>query len=321
MRLLRGLYNCPPELFKQGCVATIGNFDGVHLGHQAIIERLTNKAEHYNLPSVVVLFEPHPQEYFRPENTPARLFKLTDKVQALRQLGVDYVLCFRFNQEFAELRAEDFIRRVLAERLNVQHLFIGDDFRFGYQRQGDFEMLKERGAGLFTVEANHSVTLEVDNQHKRISSSLVREAIANNQFDLAERYLGRPYRVEGKVVHGDKQGREIGFSTANIPLKRRKSPLKGVYAVWVYGISASSLQEGRWPAVANIGNKPTLKQSPERLEVHLLNFSEDIYGQRIRIEPIEKLRGEQKFNSVDELKTQIAADIEAATHIFNQKLK
>ena len=141
MRLLRGLYNCPPELFQQGCVATIGNFDGVHLGHQAIIKRLTAKASKFALPSVVILFEPHPQEYFRPENAPSRLFKLTDKVQALEELGVDYVLCFRFNQEFAELRAEDFIDQVLVERLNVQHLFIGDDFRFGANREGDFNFL------------------------------------------------------------------------------------------------------------------------------------------------------------------------------------
>jgi riboflavin kinase/FMN adenylyltransferase len=300
----------------------------VHLGHQAIIERLTQKAAFYSLPSVVVLFEPHPQEYFRPQNAPARLFKLTDKAQALQQLGVDYVLCFRFNQEFAELEAEDFIRRVLIQRLNVQHLFIGDDFRFGYQRRGDFEMLKQHGEGHFTVEANHSVTLEVNGEHHRVSSSLVREAIAENQFELAERYLGKPYRLGGKVAHGDKQGREIGFATANIPLKRHKSPLKGVYAVWVYGISASSLQDKsakgfsseRFAAVANVGNKPTLKQSPERLEVHLLNFSGDIYGKRIQVEPIEKLRGEHKFESIDALKAQIAADIEAAADIFKKRI-
>lgn len=323
MRLLRGLYNCPKALFQQGCVATIGNFDGVHLGHQAIIGRLTEKAKAYSLPSVVIVFEPHPQEYFRPDNAPARLFKLTDKVQALEALGVDYVLCFRFNQEFAELSAEDFIERVLIQRLNVQHLFIGDDFRFGYQRQGDFEMLKARGAGHFTVEANHSVTLEVDGEHHRVSSSLVRDAIAENKFDLAERYLGKPYRIGGKIAHGDKQGREIGFATANIPLKRRKSPLKGVYAVWVYGISAS-LPQGtevqRLAAVANVGQKPTLKQSPERLEVHLLNFSGDIYGQRIQVEPIEKLRGEQKFESIDALKAQIVADIDAAADIFKKRI-
>ena len=325
MRLLRGLYNCPKALFNQGCVATIGNFDGVHIGHQTIIQRLTEKAAHFDLPSVVILFEPHPQEYFRPDAAPARLFKLTDKIQALKALGVDYVLCFRFNQEFAELRAEDFIQRVLIEHLNVQHLFIGDDFRFGYQRQGDFEMLKERGEGFFTVEANQSVTLEIDGEQQRISSSLVREAVANNRFDRAERYLNRAYQLSGKVAHGDKQGREIGFATANIPLKRLKSPLKGVYAVWVYGISASSPQcqlsqqsPKRFQAVANVGQKPTLKQSPERLEVHVLDFKGDLYGQQIHIEPIAKLRGEQKFSSVEELKAQIADDIEAAREIFDR---
>lgn len=321
MRLLRGLYNCPQALFKQGCVATIGNFDGVHLGHQTIIERLTKKAKAFDLPSVVIVFEPHPQEYFRPDSAPARLFKLTDKVKALESLGVDYVLCFRFNKEFAELQAEDFIRRVLIDRLNVQHLFIGDDFRFGYQRQGDFEMLKERGADYFTVEANQSVTLDIDGQHQRVSSSLVREAIAQSQFDLAQRYLNKPYRIEGKVSHGDKQGRGIGFATANIPLKRLKSPVKGVYAVWVYGISASLPQGSevqRLAAVANVGNKPTLKQSPERLEVHLLDFEGDLYGKRLAIEPIAKIRDEQKFTSVDELKAQIAADIDTATDIFKK---
>lgn len=321
MRLLRGLYNCPKALFQQGCVATIGNFDGVHVGHQTIIERLTRKAKDFDLPSVVIVFEPHPQEYFRPEKAPARLFKLTDKVKALEALGVDYVLCFRFNQEFAELSAEEFIQRVLINRLNVQHLFIGDDFRFGYKRQGDFEMLKSRGAGHFTVEANQSVTLEVDDLTLRVSSSLVREAVANNQFQLAERYLNKPYQIEGKVSHGDKQGRQIGFATANIPLKRLKSPLKGVYAVWVYGISASLAQgkgHKRWAAVANIGTKPTVKQSPERLEVHLLDFAGDLYGERLRVEPIAKLRDEKKFASLDELKAQIAADIESAKDHFNE---
>lgn len=321
MRLLRGLYNCPPELFQQGCVATIGNFDGVHLGHQAIIRRLTLKAKTFALPSVVILFEPHPQEYFRPDNAPARLFKLTDKVQALEELGVDYVLCFRFNQEFAELRAEDFIHQVLVERLNVEHLFIGDDFRFGHQRGGDFEMLKAHGEGHFTVEANQSVTLEVDGEVLRVSSSLVRNAIADNDFALAEQYLGKPYQVSGKVAHGDKQGRQIGFATANIPLKRRKSPLKGVYAVWVYGISAHS-PDGNprkpLPAVANIGNKPTLNQRPERLEVHILDFDGEIYGKRLCVEPIEKLRGEQKFESIEALKAQISADIDIAREIFAQ---
>ncbi|GAA0197624.1 bifunctional riboflavin kinase/FAD synthetase [Kangiella japonica] len=321
MRLLRGLYNCPKALFQQGCVATIGNFDGVHLGHQTIIERLTRKAKDFNLPSVVIVFEPHPQEYFRPEKAPARLFKLTDKVKALEALGVDYVLCFRFNQEFAELTAEAFIQRVLIDVLNVQHLFIGDDFRFGYKRQGDFEMLKSRGSGRFSVEANQSVTLEVNDKSLRVSSSLVREAVANNQFQLAERYLNKPFQIEGKVSHGDKQGRQIGFATANIPLKRLKSPLKGVYAVWVYGISASLVHgkgHKRWAAVANIGNKPTLKQSPERLEVHLLDFAGDLYGERLRVEPIAKLRDEKKFASLDELKAQIAADTESAKDHFNE---
>ena len=320
MRLLRGLYNCPKALFQQGCVATIGNFDGVHVGHQTIIERLTRKAKDFDLPSVVIVFEPHPQEYFRPENAPARLFKLTDKVKALEALGVDYVLCFRFNREFAELSAEAFIQRVLIDRLNVQHLFIGDDFRFGYKRQGDFEMLKTRGAGHFTVEANQSVTLDVDGEAQRISSSLVRQAIADNDFELAERYLNKAYQIEGKVSHGDKQGRQIGFATANIPLKRLKSPLKGVYAVWVYGISASLQQNKgckRFAAVANVGNKPTLKQSPERLEVHLLDFAGNLYGERLRVEPIAKLREEKKFASVDELKAQIATDIEASKAIFD----
>ncbi len=310
MRLIRGLYNCPPELFVQGCVATIGNFDGVHLGHQAIIQRLTVKASELGLPSVVVLFEPHAQEFFQPKYAPARLFKLTDKIKALEVLGVDYVLCLRFNQELVELSAQNFVNQVLIERLRLVYLFIGDDFRFGHQRRGDFELLKSCN---FAVEANHSVTYQIGGQSIRISSSQVRQAIANNDFELAQQLLGKAYRVCGKVVHGDKQGRQIGVPTANIALKRRKSPLKGVYAVRVYGISADSKPLN---AVANVGIKPTLNSRTERLEVHLLDFAGDIYGQRICIEPAAKIREEQKFASVDELKQQIAQDIEQAKTLF-----
>lgn len=308
MRLLRGLYNCPEQLFSQGCVATIGNFDGVHLGHQAIIKKLTAKANDLDLPSVVVLFEPHAQEFFRPEQAPARLFKLTDKLSALKDLGVDFVLCLRFAEELANLSAEDFVRRVLQQHLKVQHLFIGDDFRFGHQRRGDFELLKSYD---FSVEANQSVTAQLGVKVHRISSSLLRDLIELSDFDSAKQILGRSYQIEGKVAHGDKQGRQIGVPTANIALKRRKSPLKGVYAVKVYGVGKTVID-----GVANIGRKPTLKDSSERLEVHLLDFADDIYGQRISVEPIAKIRDEKKFDSVDALKQQIRLDIESAKQHF-----
>lgn len=313
MRLIRGLYSCPPNLFVQGSVATIGNFDGVHLGHQEIIKRLTAKAKALSVPSVVIVFEPHPQEFFRPEQAPARLFKLTDKLLELIDLGVDYVLCLRFNRELAELSAEDFIRRVLVETLNVRHLFIGDDFKFGYQRKGDFNLLKE--AGQFPVEANQTVVQSIDGKDLRISSSLVRQAIANNDFAKAGQLLGRPYQFRGRVAHGDKQGRTIGIPTANIALKRVKSPLQGVYAVKVFGVAGSVIN-----GVANVGKKPTLNEREERLEVHLFDFDGDVYGQHLTIEPVAKIRDEKKFNGKDELIEQISRDIEKARTIFNTAL-
>ncbi len=312
MRLLRGLYNCPEQLFTEGCVATIGNFDGVHLGHQAIIKRLTTRAKELTLPSVVVLFEPHAQEFFRPEQAPARLFKLTDKIQALAELGVDYVLCLRFAKELANLSAQDFVGRVLNQHLHVHHLFIGDDFRFGHQRKGDFELLKSYD---FVVEANHSVTAELEGEETRISSSQVRALLELNQFVSAGKVLGKSFRLSGKVAHGDKQGRLIGVPTANIAIKRRKSPLKGVYAVKVYGVGTKAIL-----GVANIGRKPTLKDSSERLEVHLFDFDSDIYGHRIQVEPIAKIRDEKKFESVDILITQIQQDIATAKTILNTEI-
>lgn len=296
-------------------MATIGNFDGVHLGHQAIIKRLTDKATELQLPSVVVLFEPHAQEFFRPDHAPERLFKLTDKVKALEALGVDYVLCLRFNRELAQLSAQDFVRRVLLEHLRVKHLFIGDDFRFGHQRTGDFELLKSYD---FSVEANHSITHTIDSKSIRISSSQVRQTIRNNDFELAKLLLGKSYLVCGKVAHGDKQGRQIGVPTANIALKRRKSPLQGVYAVKVFGLSSQSSPQPIY-GVANVGVKPTLNVRAERLEVHLFDFDGDIYGQRICVEPVAKIREEKKFASIDELKLQIAQDIAQTKEFFRQQ--
>lgn len=317
MQLIRGLYNCPTELFQAGTVVTIGNFDGVHLGHQAILSKLRVRACDLGLPSVVVLFEPHAQEFFKSEQAPARLFKLTDKVQALAQEGVQYVLCLRFGEELASLSAPDFVRRILIERLNTQHLFIGDDFRFGYQRQGDFELLKSYD---FAVEANESITFykpeKSSKTASRISSSKVREVIAKGDFQLARKLLGKPYQITGKVAHGDKQGRNIGFPTANLPLKRIKSPLKGVYAVRVYVIKTDQSCGVPIYGVANVGEKPTLMQTKERLEVHLLDFENDIYGERLIVEPIAKIRDEQKFDSIERLASQIKKDIEVAQLIF-----
>ncbi|MRX27105.1 bifunctional riboflavin kinase/FAD synthetase [Kangiella sp. HZ709] len=319
MRLLRGLYNCPEQLFTKGCVGTIGNFDGVHLGHQAIIKRLTAKANDLNLPSVVVLFEPHAQEFFCPTEAPARLFKLTDKIEALKELGVDFVLCLRFAEELANLSAEDFVRRVLVERLKVKHLFIGDDFRFGHQRKGDFELLKSYN---FVVEANQSVTFPLNGEltgKVRISSSKVRQEIARGNFDIAEALLGRSYQIAGKVAHGQKQGRKLGFATANINLKRLQSPLKGVYAVRVTIVDANTNSNESLKGVANVGVKPTLGDYRERLEIHLLDFAESIYGKKLTVQPLKKIRDEQKFATLDLLKEQIEKDIQTAKHYFKNQ--
>lgn len=302
MQLVRGLHNLRPQ--HRGCVATIGNFDGVHRGHQAILARLRERAVELGVPSCVVIFEPQPREYFAPESAPARLARLRDKVALLAAEGVDRVLCLAFNQRLSKLSAEAFVDTILVDGLGVKHLEVGDDFRFGCDRLGDFGFLQAAGQRHgFSVEAAQTVELD----GLRVSSTQVRDALAAADFPLAERLLGRPFRIGGRVLHGQKLARQLGTPTANVQLKRRRVPLSGVYLV-------SAQIDGKvWPGVANIGVRPTVAgDGSAHLEVHLLDFAGDLYGRRLTVEFHHKLREEQRFASLEALKSAIDADIAAA---------
>lgn len=288
---------------------TIGNFDGVHLGHQAMLERLAAAARERGLAPCVMTFEPHPREYFTPEQAPARLSNLREKLELFEQFGVERVFILRFNHRFAEVSAENFIERILHEGLQARWVLVGDDFRFGAKRAGDFAMLQRAGkeAG-FEVEAMHSVTVE----GRRVSSTLVREALAGGDLASAERYLGRHYSISGKVVHGERLGRKIGFPTANIQMKHNKPPLAGIFAVEVHGIGDRPLQ-----GAASLGVRPTVKSNGKAtLEVHLLDFDGDLYNRHLHVEFLLKLRDEMKFSGLEALTAQIAADVENTKKFF-----
>lgn len=298
MQLIRGIHNLRPH--HNGCVATIGNFDGVHLGHQAVLGQLAEKADELGLPLVVVTFEPQPQEYFCPDAAPPRLTRLREKLQALRRYAVDRVLVLRFDANFAGQAPQAFIDRVLVDGLGVRYLVIGDDFRFGKKRAGDFDMLCTAGRQHdFEVVNMHTFSLDSE----RVSSTRVRTALAEGDLNAAEKLLGRPYRMSGRVAHGDKLGRTIGFPTANIHLHRKATPLRGVFAVELYGIHGEPL-----PGVANLGTRPTAGGLRTLLEVHLFDFERDIYGAHVHVEFLQKLRDEQRFDSFDALKQQIQHD-------------
>ncbi len=316
MEIIRGHYNLRPR--HHGSVVTIGNFDGVHLGHQAVLGQLSEKAAELGLPSVVVTFEPHPQEYFGRDQAPARLTRFREKIQTLRRYAVDRVLNLSFNRHLAHMPAQTFIDRVLVEGLGVRYLIVGDDFRFGYQRQGDIEMLRDAGERHgFQVINMH--TFEIDGI--RVSSTRIREALKKGDLGTAGQLLGRSYRMSGGVVHGDARGRSIGFPTANIYVhgpRRDKPPalipLTGVYVVDVFGLDTEPMQ-----GVANIGTRPTVDGRHSLLEVHILDYDEDIYGRHIQVEFLKKLRNECRFESVEVLTRQIQRDVEHARGFFDKR--
>jgi riboflavin kinase/FMN adenylyltransferase len=302
MQLVRGLHNLRPQ--HRGCVATIGNFDGVHRGHQAILKRLRERAVELGVPSCVVIFEPQPREYFAPDTAPARLARLRDKLELLAAEGVDLVLCLAFNQRLCKLSASEFVDTILVDGLGVKHLEVGDDFRFGCDRVGDFDFLTQAGdVQGFTVEAAQTVELD----GVRVSSTQVRKALAAADFQRAEQLLGRPFQITGRVLHGQKLARQLGWPTANVQLKRRRVPFTGVYLV-------SVLIGGKnWPGVANIGVRPTVAgDGKAHLEVHLLDFAGDLYDRRLTVAFHHKLRDEQRFASLEALKSAIDADVAAA---------
>ncbi|MFD2192175.1 bifunctional riboflavin kinase/FAD synthetase [Pistricoccus aurantiacus] len=307
MQLIRGLHNLREE--HRGCVATIGNFDGVHRGHQAILEQLRDSARALSLPMTVVVFEPQPREYFAGDQAPPRLTRLRDKMALLAKCGVDRVLCLPFNESLRQLTAEEFISRVLVEGLCVRHLVVGDDFRFGCDRSGDFELLAKAGERRgFVVENTRTFALDGE----RVSSTRVRTLLASGNFAQAARMLGRPYSFSGRVVADRQLGRTIGVPTANLPLLSRPLTLQGVYAV------ITEFPDGRrLPGVANIGWRPTVGSRRPVLEVHLFDIDEDLYGQPLTVVPCARLRGEIAFDGMEPLKRQIQADLAQARRYFS----
>lgn len=302
MELIRGIHNI--KAHHSGCVLTIGNFDGVHLGHMKVLAQVARQAKLLNLASTVMTFEPQPMELFAKDKAPARLNRLRDKYVQLSKLKVDRLLCVNFNKRFANWPAESFISDLLVKKLDVKFLVVGDDFCFGKDRTGNFTMLQEAGKKYgFEVVSTESFCV----QEQRVSSTAIRKALAENNLAAAEMQLGRAYSINGRVSHGQKLGRTIGFPTANIPLKRCVSPVSGVYVVQVHGIGAKPIG-----GVANIGQRPTVNGVRQQLEVHLFNFSENLYGKQLEVALLKKLRDEKRFESFDALKQQIELDAEAA---------
>ncbi|GAB4173399.1 MAG: bifunctional riboflavin kinase/FAD synthetase [Rhodocyclaceae bacterium] len=310
MLVFRGI----PESSDTPCVLTIGNFDGVHRGHQVLLARLVELAGRLGIPGTVMTFEPHPREYFSPASAPARLTSLREKLALLEASGVDRVHVCRFDERLAHASAEQFIDRILVRGLRIRHLVVGDDFRFGKGRTGDFALLRLAGAAHgFGLEATQTVDLD----GVRVSSSAIRRALQHGELGEAARLLGRPYAIAGRVLHGDERGRRLGFPTANIQLKRNRLPLAGVFAVEVAGIGRALR-----PGVANLGMRPTVESADRpSLEVHLLDFEADLYCAHLSVAFLRKLREVAKFDSLASLTAQIARDVEAARAFFAERAR
>jgi riboflavin kinase / FMN adenylyltransferase len=306
MQILRGLH-CPEH---DPVALTVGNFDGVHLGHQSLLNELKAAAKARSLKTAVVIFEPHPREFFAPLDAPARLSSLREKLELFATLGIDRVHVCRFDAEFAQMSAAYFIN-ALHQKLFAQYVLIGDDFRFGSKRSGDFALM-EKFAEQQGFEV-HAVST-VRNDGMRISSTAVRAALAAGQLRRAHDLLGRPYSISGRVVHGDGVGRKLGYPTANVQMRHNRPPLSGIFVVEVHAKDYGILR-----GVASLGVRPTLKHDAKPvLEVHLFEFDQNIYGKKLRVEFLQKRRDEEKFSSVDALTTQITLDVENAKKWFEQ---
>ncbi|XKM12999.1 bifunctional riboflavin kinase/FAD synthetase [Orbaceae bacterium ac157xtp] len=306
MKVIRGLINLPQNF--QQCVLTLGNFDGIHLGHQALIERIKEIGKAKGLPTVVLIFEPQPTEFFKQLEAPARLSSFYEKYTFIKSLGVDYLVAIPFNHSFSQLSAQLFIEQCLISKLKAQYIVIGDDFRFGAGREGGAELLNHyANFNKFSVQAMSTYAINGE----RVSSTSVRKALANNDFQHTKKLLGRPYSIQGKVIHGNQLARKLGFPTANIHLNRLKPALHGVYFVKVDNVCNNEVHYG----IANIGIRPTINGKVAILEVNIFDFNQDIYGQYLQVEFIKKIRDEVKFDSLADLQLQIAQDICIAEQI------
>ena len=294
----------PSELQSPSALA-IGNFDGMHLGHQALLAKLTQTAKALNLTSAVMTFEPHPREFFTPESAPARLCSLREKLEHFAGAGVERVYLCHFNKHFAKVTAEAFMQNILRDALNAQAILVGEDFRFGAKRAGSIQDFVDAKFNLVSLPQVDLATADL--KAERVSSTRVRLALAAGGLQQASALLGRSYSVSGKVVHGAKRGRQLGFPTANVHMRHERPALTGVYAVKLNGLNA----------VANLGVRPTIAGLPKlMLEVHVLDFAGDLYGKHVHVEFLRKIRDEMKFESLDALKAQIAADVVVARDFF-----
>lgn len=306
------VFHSPADLRRQhaACVATIGKYDGMHLGHQEILRRLRARSRETGLPSVVMLSEPHPEEFFSPDSAPPRLQVFDEKVAWLETAGVDAVLCLHFDERLCAMQAEDFIREILIRGLNVHSLVVGDDFAFGQGRRGDVALLKQYGdqAGFSVDDVGPQIV-----GGERVSSTLVRDYLSAGECEKATTLLGRPYSISGRVEAGRRLGRELGCPTANIALQGRRLPMTGVFTVDV------EFDGRHLPGVANAGHRPTVDDSLQpSLEVHLLDHEEDLYGRELCAYFLHRLRSEEKFPDLESLKRQIASDVRLARDYFEQ---
>jgi len=302
MELIRGLKDLKPR--HRGTVASIGNFDGVHRGHQAVLRDMQARAQAAQLPSTVILFEPQPQEYFAKDAAPVRLTRFMEKWPLLEAAGVERVLCLRFGKALAEMPAEEFVERVLVQGLDVRHLTVGDDFRFGKARRGDFGLLAQSGK---TAGFGVTDTPSLETGGERVSSSRIRTLLMEGDMQGAAELLGRPYDLGGRVLHGERLGRKLGFPTVNLALKRKTPPVSGIFAARVHGAGAGGLD-----AAAYIGKRSAAGGETWVVEAHLPGYSGDLYGRRIRVELLKRLREDRHFDSLDALGAQMRDDVEAA---------
>ena len=308
MEVIRGWHNVRPE--HHGCVATIGNFDGVHLGHRALIDQLAALGRERDAPTTLVTFEPQPLEFFAGENAPPRLTRLREKLTALHALPLDRVALLRFDARLCAMSPVEFVESFLVAGLGVRVVVAGGDFRFGHRGEGNFDLLLSLGER-HGFEVVRRETCRV--RGGRVSSSWIRDALANDELEIARELLGRPYTVSGRIAHGDRRGRTIGFPTLNIAIARRRPALRGVYAVRVAGLESRELD-----GVANLGTRPTVDGSGVVLEVHVFDWSGDAYGRCIDVGFVAKIRDERKFDSFEALKSQIGRDSARAREILGR---
>lgn len=305
MRLVRHLVDLPFRALARGSIVTVGAYDGLHLGHEELLERVFEESRRRELPAVLMSFEPTPREFFSAERPPARLMRFREKFEALAEHGIDVFYCPQFGHAMRSIRADAFIRQILVHGLNVRHLVIGDDFRFARQREGGIEHLARASRALdFDLERVPSVMAA----GVRVSSTAIRDALASGDMAMANALLGRPYRMSGRIIRGRQLGRKLGYPTANVDLRRRQSAVLGIYAVRVHGSAI-----GTHDAVASVGTRPTFEDGNKPLlEVHIFDFDKDVYGEYIHVDFIARLRSEKKYDSVDELVAQMHLDADNA---------